>query len=63
MKSAMAEAADEVFEEARAHSDLANRIHESCMAARKQVGGQARGEWVYLLVEAQARAGGQVLGE
>ena len=25
---AMAEAADAVFEEARAHSDLANRIHE-----------------------------------
>ena len=36
---AMAEGADEVFEEARAHSDLANRIHESCMAARKEVGG------------------------
>lgn len=36
---AMAEGADEVFEEARAHSDLANRIYESCMAARKEVGG------------------------
>ena len=36
---AMADGADEVFEEARAHSDLANRIHESCMAARKEVGG------------------------
>jgi TRAP-type mannitol/chloroaromatic compound transport system substrate-binding protein len=36
---AMAEGADAVFEEARAHSDLANRIHESCMAARKEVGG------------------------
>ena len=36
---AMAEGADEVFEEARAHSDLADRIHQSCMAARKEVGG------------------------
>ena len=36
---ALAEAADEVFEEARAHSDLANRIHESCMRARSDVGG------------------------
>ena len=36
---AMAEAADEVFEEARAHSDLADRIHVSCMDARKEIGG------------------------
>ena len=36
---ALAEAADEVFEEARAHSDLANRIHESCMKAREEIGG------------------------
>ena len=28
------EAADEVFEETRAHSDLANRIYESFLAAR-----------------------------
>ena len=41
----MAEGADEVFEEARAHSDLANRIHESCMAARKEVGGWLAQEW------------------
>ena len=36
---ALAEAAEEVFEEARAHSDLANRIHESCMKARSEIGG------------------------
>ena len=36
---AMAEAADEVFEEARAHSDLANRIHESFEAGMKDIGG------------------------
>ena len=35
----MAEAADEVFEEARAHSDLANRIHESFIGAREEIGG------------------------
>ena len=36
---AMAEAADEVFEEARAHSDLANKIHESFLNARAEIGG------------------------
>ena len=36
---AMAEAADEVFEEARAHSDLANRIHESFEKGLKDIGG------------------------
>ena len=36
---AMGEAADEVFEEARAHSDLADRIHQSCMNARQEIGG------------------------
>jgi len=36
---ALAEAADEVFEEARAHSDLANRIHESFEKGRKEIGG------------------------
>ena len=36
---AMAEAADEVFEEARAHSDLANRIHESFEAGLSDIGG------------------------
>ena len=33
------EAADEVFEAARAHSPLANEIHQSFLAARKNVGG------------------------
>ena len=36
---ALAKGADEVFEEARQHSDLANRIHESCMKARTEIGG------------------------
>ena len=36
---ALAGAADEVFEEARAHSDLANRIHESFETARGEIGG------------------------
>ena len=36
------EAAAEVFEEARAHSDLTNRIHESFEATRAAVGGWAK---------------------
>jgi TRAP-type mannitol/chloroaromatic compound transport system substrate-binding protein len=32
------EAAEEVFEEAKAHSDLAARIHESFNAARADLG-------------------------
>ncbi len=36
------DAAAEVFEEARAHSDLANRIHESFLKARSEVGGWAK---------------------
>ncbi|HCY14149.1 MAG TPA: ABC transporter substrate-binding protein, partial [Gammaproteobacteria bacterium] len=36
------EAAAEVFEEARAHSDLTNRIHESFEATRTAVGGWAK---------------------
>jgi TRAP-type mannitol/chloroaromatic compound transport system substrate-binding protein len=35
----LAGAADEVFEETRAHSDLANRIHESFEKARNEIGG------------------------
>jgi len=35
---AFGEAAEEVFEEVRAHSELANRIHESFVATRKDVG-------------------------
>ncbi len=36
------EASEQVFEEARAHSDLANRIHESFVKARTEVGGWAK---------------------
>ena len=36
---AFGEAAEEVFEEARSHSDLANEIHESFAQARADVGG------------------------
>ena len=35
---AFGDASNEVFEEARAHSELANRIHESFVAARADVG-------------------------
>ena len=36
------EASAEVFEEVRAHSDLADRIHQSFLKARTQVGGWAK---------------------
>ena len=36
------EAAEEVFEEAQAHSDLAARIHASFATARAEVGGWAK---------------------
>ncbi|MBK5104456.1 MAG: hypothetical protein JJE42_09430, partial [Burkholderiales bacterium] len=36
---AFGKAADQVFTETRAHSKLANRVHESFAAARKDVGG------------------------
>ncbi|MEQ8443503.1 MAG: TRAP transporter substrate-binding protein [Alphaproteobacteria bacterium] len=36
---AFGSASEEVFDEARAHSDLANRVHESFAAARADVGG------------------------
>jgi TRAP-type mannitol/chloroaromatic compound transport system substrate-binding protein len=36
------EAADEVFDEVRQHSDLANRVHRSFAAARESVGGWAK---------------------
>ena len=35
---AFGDAAEEVFEETRAHSDIANRIHESFAKARREVG-------------------------
>jgi len=36
------EAADEVFDEVRQHSDLANRVHQSFAAARESVGAWAK---------------------
>jgi TRAP-type mannitol/chloroaromatic compound transport system substrate-binding protein len=36
------EAAEEVFEEVRAHSELSNRIHESFAKVREEVGGWAK---------------------
>lgn len=51
------EAAEEVFEEARAHSDLANRIHESFAAARADVGG-----WANLADAAYVAQRNRVLG-
>lgn len=54
---AFGEAAEEVFAEARAHSDLANRIHESFAAARADVGG-----WMKLSEGAYYRQRNRVLG-
>ena len=51
------EASAEVFEEARAHSDLANRIHESFEAARADVGG-----WANLAEAAYVNQRNRVLG-
>jgi TRAP-type mannitol/chloroaromatic compound transport system substrate-binding protein len=51
------DAAEEVFGEARAHSDLANRIHESFAAARADVGG-----WGNLAEVAYIRQRNRVLG-
>lgn len=50
-------AADEVFKEARAHSDLANKIHESFAAARADVGG-----WMKLSEGAYYAQRNRVLG-
>jgi TRAP-type mannitol/chloroaromatic compound transport system substrate-binding protein len=36
------EASDEVFDEVRQHSDLANRVHESFAASRESVGAWAK---------------------
>ena len=54
---AFGEAAEEVFAEARAHSDLANRIHESFAAARADVGG-----WMKLSEGAYYKQRNRVLG-
>lgn len=51
------EASEEVFEEARAHSDLANRIHESFVAARSDIGG-----WANLADAAYVQQRNRVLG-
>ena len=50
-------AAEQVFEETRAHSDLANRIHESFAAARADVGG-----WMKLSEGAYYAQRNRVLG-
>ena len=51
------EAAEEVFGEAQAHSDLAKRIHESFAAARADVG-----SWMKLSEGAYYRQRNRVLG-
>ena len=53
---AFGEAADEVFETVKEHSDLANRIHESFLAARESVGG-----WAKLSDQAYVRQRNRVL--
>jgi TRAP-type mannitol/chloroaromatic compound transport system substrate-binding protein len=50
-------ASAEVFEEARAHSDLANRIHESFLRAREEVG-----SWANLADSAYVAQRNRVLG-
>ncbi|MGB1714179.1 MAG: TRAP transporter substrate-binding protein [Arenicellales bacterium] len=54
---AFGEAAEEVFEEVRAHSELANRIHESFVATRKDVG-----RWMNLSDQPYLRQRNRVLG-
>ena len=54
---AFGEAADEVFEATRQHSDLANRIHESFLKARKDVGA-----WLKISDQAYLEQRNRVLG-
>ena len=54
---AFGEASEEVFEEARAHSGLANRIHESFAKARKDVG-----RWMNISDQEYLRQRNRVLG-
>ena len=54
---AFGEAAEEVFEEVRAQSELANRIHESFVATRKDVG-----RWMNLSDQPYLRQRNRVLG-
>jgi TRAP-type mannitol/chloroaromatic compound transport system substrate-binding protein len=53
---AFGEAADEVFETVKSHSDLANRIHESFVSARSSVG-----SWAKLSDQAYVRQRNRVL--
>ncbi len=53
---AFGEAADEVFETVKSHSDLANRIHESFVSARSTVGA-----WAKLSDQAYVRQRNRVL--
>jgi TRAP-type mannitol/chloroaromatic compound transport system substrate-binding protein len=50
-------ASEEVFEETRAHSDLANRIHESFAKARAEIGG-----WTKISDQAYVSERNRVLG-
>ena len=50
-------AADEVFDEVVAHSDLAKRIHESFLKARSEVGG-----WTNISDQAYVAQRNRVLG-
>ncbi len=54
---AFGEASEEVFEETRAHSELANRVHESFLTARREVGG-----WVKISDQAYVAQRNRVLG-
>ncbi len=54
---AFGEASEEVFEETRAHSELANRVHESFLKARREVGG-----WVKISDQAYVAQRNRVLG-
>ena len=51
------EAADEVFEEVRQHDDLANRIHESFLKSREEVGA-----WMNISDQEYIRQRNRVLG-
>ena len=51
------EAAEEVFEDVRAHSELANRIHESFLASRADLGA-----WTNISDQAYVAQRNRVLG-
>jgi TRAP-type mannitol/chloroaromatic compound transport system substrate-binding protein len=54
---AFGDAAEEVFEETRAHSELANRVHESFAKARREVGA-----WIKISDQAYVSQRNRVLG-